>query len=78
MAAQNELLAEAIFEDILVKLLEQQVVGTALTRQVCLLKLPQPAIHFAPPSWMFTSVYYAAVTTIRKNFGTRDRNYQTC
>jgi hypothetical protein len=51
--------------------------------------LPQPAIHFAPPSWMFTFVYYAcAVTTIRKqiafarrtwkDFGTRSRIYQTC
>ena len=47
------------------------------------------AIHFAPPSWMFTFIYYAcAVKTIRKqkafvrrtrkDFGTRGRNYQTC
>jgi hypothetical protein len=68
MAAQNELLAEAILEDklVVIMLFQQLVVGTALSPHVCLLKFPQPAIHFAPPSWMFIFVYYAcAVTTIR-------------
>jgi hypothetical protein len=73
MAAQNELLAEAILEDKLVVLmLFQQLVYKPVENISLVDKLLEQHyhdkyVHFGPPSWMFTFVYYAcAATTIRQ------------